>query len=159
MPLHSVYVHQLDECLMGAQSVLVEPASFIVQIGRVKSCAFIMSPIPLSNVDTRVAFHLALRKAKQIKFGFFFNRSWPCNFSFGFLTFLWYFWASLALKTFVCPFCLFVSLAFSTGRYRSTTISINDGMCTYTHLPLPYAHCLTNGYLLNCQSQCPVASL
>jgi len=23
-------------------------------------------------------------------------------------------------------------------------------------LPLPYAHSLTNGYLLNCQSQCPV---
>jgi len=72
MPLHSVHVHQLDECLMGARSVLVEPASFIVQICRVKSCAFIMSLIPLSNVDTRVACHLALCKAKQIKFGFFF---------------------------------------------------------------------------------------
>jgi len=29
-------------------------------------------------------------------------------------------------------------------------------MCAYAHLPLPYAHSLTNGYLLNCQSQCPV---
>ena len=29
-------------------------------------------------------------------------------------------------------------------------------MCAYIHLPLPYAHSLTNGYLLVCQRQCPL---
>ena len=64
--------------------------------------------------------------------------------------------------------------AHSTRRYRRVQLFLvwlyfilfytkvpfnyhrSDRMCAYTHRPLPYAHSLTNGYLLNCQCQCPV---
>ena len=68
------------------------------------------------------------------------------NFWFGIFAFLGEFGLILIFWLFFGLFCTKLRIIY----HRS------DRMCAYAHLPLPYAHILTNGYLLNCQSQCPV---
>jgi len=100
--------------------------------------------------------HLALRKAKYIKYGLF--------------------WSLLALKFLVWLFWLFFGLFWRVWPWRHlfgvnvifslyfglyyTMVPFNyhrsDRITAYAHLPLPYTHSLTNGYLLYCPSQRPV---
>ena len=80
----------------------------------------------------------------------FFEGVWPWKFWFGILTPFWPFVFGIE-DLFGLNVIFWLFWPFLHDNYHRS-----DRMCAYTYLPLPYAHSLTNGYLLKCQIQCPV---
>jgi len=90
------------------------------------------------------------------------SQIWPFLIALGLKIFglaFWLFFGEFGLEDFslalMLLFWLYFGFFYTMVGYRSTTIEVTELPRTPI-LPLLYAHSLTNGYLLNCQSQCPV---